>query len=95
MYLACFPSTGHETAPPSLPRVLRDSSLVLRYYEILRLPALRPAVLGFLRSAVPPLDLVRPPLPRTEAAVDLGLFAGSPSGISVETTGSPKFPGNL
>ena len=78
-----------------LPGSLRLVPLGQQYYETLRLPAVRLAALRFLRLAIPSF---RPRFVPTagDCAVDhpgVGL-PGSSRPFSMETTGSPKFPGD-
>jgi len=48
-----FPSSGHDAAPPSLPRVqVEPVPLLRRYYEVLRFPTARDAALRFLRATL-------------------------------------------
>src|ERR1700733_11305299 len=83
-------------APPSLPRVPRVVPPAHRYYETLRLPAAHLAALRFLRLAIPSF---RPWFVPTgsgrESWINLELVSRAPVRQStMETTGSPKFPGD-
>ena len=81
--------------PLPSPGSLRLVPLGQQYYETLRLPAVRLAALRFLRLAIPSF---RPRFVPTawDLTVDhpgVGL-PGSRRLLTMETTGSPKFPGD-
>ena len=94
-YPPCFPPTVHKTASPSLPRVPRVVPLAQRYYETLRLLAAHLAALRFLRLAIPSFVPCSSPPARDRAVDQPGV--GKPvlqPAVTMETAGSPKFPGN-
>jgi hypothetical protein len=81
-----LPSTGSFGRLSPLPR----------YYALLRLPAVRPALLWFSLCSAVPLG-VRCSLPSLPDAAQLGPGAwspGAPPGLSMETVGPPRFLGN-
>ena len=95
VYLLCFPRRFMRRRPLPSPWSLRLVPLGQQYYETLRLPAVRLAALRFLRLAIPSF---RPWFVPTawDLTVDhpgVGL-PGSRRLLSMETTGSPKFPGD-
>ena len=83
MYLACFPSTAHETAPLPLTGFLGLVPPLPRYYEVLRLPAAHFAALRFLRLAIPSLrPLFVPPAPDAEPWINRELVGGISSRLA-------------